>query len=99
MKRKVILETTRHGSKATTTAIISRNLSHNCGSHVLSRWIAALNDLLKGVDENSVYVKESDYSGQVYHLDWTAEDAAMNENQWTELKDKNPQCIVLHPIN
>lgn len=47
IKRKVILETTRHGSIAAMTAIIARNLSHNIGSHVLSRWIVALNELLE----------------------------------------------------
>lgn len=51
IKRKVILETTRHGSIAAMTAIIARNLSHNIGSHVLSRWIVALNELLEKNEE------------------------------------------------
>lgn len=53
LKRKVILETTRHGSIAAMTAIVARNLSHNIGSHVLSRWIMSLNDLLKDEDWKS----------------------------------------------
>lgn len=35
IKRKVILETIRHGTKAATNAIISRNFSHHIGSHVI----------------------------------------------------------------
>ena len=40
-------EIIKHGSIAAMTAIIARNLSHNIGSHVLSRWIVALNELLE----------------------------------------------------
>lgn len=37
-KEKVKQETIRHGTKAAVTTIMSRNLSHNIGSHVLSYW-------------------------------------------------------------
>jgi hypothetical protein len=40
-------EIIKHGSIAAMTAIIARNLSHNIGSHVLSRWINTLNKLLE----------------------------------------------------
>lgn len=36
IKRKVILETIRHGTRAAVAAIMGRNMSHNIGSHVLS---------------------------------------------------------------
>ena len=38
IKRKVILETIRHGTRAAVAAIMGRNMSHNIGSHVLSYW-------------------------------------------------------------
>lgn len=37
IKRKVMMETKRHGTRAAVAAIMGRNMSHNIGSHVLSR--------------------------------------------------------------
>ena len=55
---------------------------------------------LCGVDENCVYLADSTYSGDVYSLEYTAEDNCMEEEDWEELKnDKNKRCVVLHPTN
>lgn len=35
IKRKVMLETIRHGTRAAVAAIMARNMSHNLGSHIL----------------------------------------------------------------
>lgn len=52
---------------------------------------------LSGGDE-AVYVAESSYSGDVYSLNWSAEDCDLSEDEWEKIK-KQPHCIVLYPIN
>lgn len=47
-------ETIRHGSKAAMTAIESRNLSHNIGSHVLFRWLTELGEILKNKSDSEI---------------------------------------------
>ena len=53
---------------------------------------------LEGADPNSVYVPDSSYSGEVYAMDWSASDAAMSEEDWTEMKSR-PRCVILFPVN
>jgi len=49
-------------------------------------------------DSNSVYVADGTYSGEVYSLDWTADDACMNDDEWKEI-NLMPRVLVLCPIN
>lgn len=54
--------TLRHSAKAAVTAIMSRNLSHNIGSHVLSYWNQELENKLNiqgTYDENQTVIKKS----------------------------------------
>ena len=53
---------------------------------------------LNGMAINTVYIPETTWSGEVYELDWTADDADMEEEEWEEIK-KKPKCIVLYPVN
>ncbi len=53
---------------------------------------------LAGVDNDTVYVPESTWSGEVYSTDWTAEDAGMDDDEWEEFLSK-PRCVVLYPVN
>ena len=52
---------------------------------------------LSGADP-AHYVPDSTYSGEVYALNWAAEDCCMIEAEWKEMRAK-PKCIVLYPIN
>ena len=53
---------------------------------------------LRGIDLDSVYVPDSTWSGNVYPMEWTAEDAGMNKADWNKIKRK-PRCVVLYPVN
>lgn len=53
---------------------------------------------LEGAYLNAVYVPESTWSGAVYSMSWTAEDACKTDEAWAELQAK-PRCVVLHPVN
>jgi hypothetical protein len=53
---------------------------------------------LAGADPNAVYITETTWSGDVYSMDWSAEDACMDEEEWDDLKEK-PKCLVLYPTN
>lgn len=53
---------------------------------------------LEGADLNAVYVPASTWSGGVYSMDWTAEDACKTDAEWAEIQAK-PRCVVLHPVN
>lgn len=55
---------------------------------------------LSGAYDNAVYVKETDWSGNVYLFEWTAEAAGMTKSEWNKLKRKtNKRCVVLYPVN
>ena len=55
---------------------------------------------LQGIDEDSIYVPTSTWSGDVYYMNHSAEDNCMEEEDWDELKeDPTKRCIVLFPIN
>lgn len=53
---------------------------------------------LAGVDENCIYIAETTWHGDVYDTTWTADDAAMDEEEWKEIL-KHPRCVVLYPVN
>lgn len=53
---------------------------------------------LSGADSNAVYVPDSTYSGHVYNLAWSAEDANISEDEWKQLKT-NKKSLILYPIN
>ncbi len=53
---------------------------------------------LYGVDSNAIYISESTWYGEVYDLDWTADDCCIEEDEWEEIKSK-PKCLVLSPTN
>lgn len=50
------------------------------------------------VDGNAVYVPTSTWSGEVYSIRWSAADADMSQDEWTDVLDK-PRCVVLAPTN
>lgn len=52
---------------------------------------------LSGADPESVYVPCSAWSGDVYDLEWDAEDCGMEEDEWEEMR-KRPRCVVLYPV-
>lgn len=53
---------------------------------------------LSDVDGNAVYIPESNWSGEVYSLEWSADDACMTDEEWAEI-NKKPHCVVLAPVN
>jgi hypothetical protein len=53
---------------------------------------------LKGADLNVVYIANSEWSGNVYSMDWTADDACKTSAEFADIKAK-PRCVVLYPIN
>jgi hypothetical protein len=53
---------------------------------------------LAGVDSDAVYIPDSTWSGDVYSIKWTAEDACMSEEEWEEIKSK-PRTLILYPVN
>lgn len=53
---------------------------------------------LYAADPNAVYVPESTWAGEVYSTNWSAEDAAMDEEEWAELCAE-PRVLVLAPTN
>lgn len=53
---------------------------------------------LEGVDSDCIYVKDSDWSGNVYSTGFTAGDNCMEEEDWERLKS-GPRCLVLFPVN
>lgn len=53
---------------------------------------------LSCVDKDAVYIPESTWSGDVYSMEWSADDACMEDEEWEEIKRK-PRCLVLAPIN
>jgi len=50
------------------------------------------------VDPEAIYVPETTWYGDVYFLEWTAEDNCMEEEYWEELK-KKPRSLILSPVN
>lgn len=53
---------------------------------------------LAGADPDAVYIPDSTWSGDVYSMEWTADDACMSEEEWEEIKSK-PRTLILYPVN
>ena len=53
---------------------------------------------LSDVDGNAVYIPDSTWHGDVYSLEWSADDACMTDEEWAEINAK-PHCVVLAPVN
>ena len=53
---------------------------------------------LDGVDPDAVYIPETTWCGDVYSMNWTAEQACMTEEEWEEMKLK-PRTLILYPVN
>lgn len=53
---------------------------------------------LSGADPEAVYVPDSTYSGEVYSMNWSADDACKTDEEWEEMKAK-PKSLILHPVN
>ena len=53
---------------------------------------------LAGADLEAVYVPDSTWSGDVYSLNWTADDACKTAEEWPAITAK-ARCVVLHPVN
>jgi len=60
---------------------------------------------LSTVDGNAIYWSKATCTsilewGEVFSLDWTAEDAGFDsEQEWEEFKKSNRRCCVLAPVN
>ena len=53
---------------------------------------------LSGVDPNAVYIAETTWYGDVYSMEWSADDACMSDEQWENIKAK-PRTLILCPVN
>ena len=53
---------------------------------------------LAEADCDAVYVPITTWYGDVYSLQWSADDAAMDDEEWEILKLK-PRVLVLTPVN
>jgi len=53
---------------------------------------------LDGVDPDAVYIPETTWYGEVYSMDWSADDACMEDEEWEEIK-KKPRALILYPVN
>jgi hypothetical protein len=53
---------------------------------------------LAGADLDAVYIPDSTWSGNVYSMEWTADDACMSDKEWEDIKSK-PRTLILYPVN
>jgi len=53
---------------------------------------------LAGADPDAVYIPDSTWSGDVYSIEWTADDACMSDEEWEDIKSK-PRTLILQPVN
>ena len=53
---------------------------------------------LKGVDSDAVYIPYNTWSGGVYSIGWTSDEADMSDKEWQEIKSK-PRILILYPVN
>lgn len=53
---------------------------------------------LAGVDSDAIYIPYNSWSGDVYSISWTAEEAAMADKIWEEVKSR-PRALILYPVN
>lgn len=55
---------------------------------------------LAGIDANTIYIPDSTWSGEIYSLEFPAEEHCFEEEEWERLKnDKSKRSIVLFPIS
>ena len=54
---------------------------------------------LYGVDPNFIYIADNEYSGEVYSLGFSADDAGFEENEWKYLKLEHSPSLILVPTN
>ena len=53
---------------------------------------------LKGLDSDAIYVPDSTWSGDVYSLEWSADDCCFEEEYWQKIKNQTP-VVVMFPVN
>jgi len=53
---------------------------------------------LSGADPDGIYIADSTWSGDVYDSNWSAKDAAMDEEEWNEILEM-PRALILFPNN
>jgi hypothetical protein len=53
---------------------------------------------LSDADADCVYLPETTWYGEVYSTRWTADDAAMSDEEWNDILEK-PRALVLCPVN
>lgn len=53
---------------------------------------------LSDYDADAVYIPETTWYGNVYSMEWTADDACMSDEEWDEIKSK-PRSLILQPVN
>lgn len=46
-----------------------------------------------------IYEPETTWYGNFFDVNWSAEDACMDEDEWQEKLDTSDRCVVLWPIN
>lgn len=53
---------------------------------------------LDSVNADCVYMPDTSYRGEVYQMDWSADDACIDKKEWKKIKAK-PRALVLYPVN
>ena len=53
---------------------------------------------LSSTDTNSVYISDNPWSGFVFPINWTAQDAGISEENWEQIKAQ-PCSLILIPTN
>ena len=53
---------------------------------------------LHGADSDAVYVPTCTWEGDVYSMEWSADDACKSEEEWGAIRAL-PRCVVLDPVN
>ena len=51
---------------------------------------------LFGTDSDAVYIPETNWYGDVYSMDWCADDACMDDKEWEQIK-LLPRALILYP--
>lgn len=53
---------------------------------------------LSSADLDAVYIPDSTWSGDVYSMWWTADDACKSPAEWAQIVEMT-RCVVLAPVN
>lgn len=53
---------------------------------------------LEDVDFDVIYIPDSTWSGDIYPMEFSAEDAGIEESEWEKIK-KKPRALILYPVN